>query len=314
MITSMSRPQGLSDERKAQIQRGEQERERALFYNILAGVASVIPKLIAAVLSGSVTLYASVLKTINEALGIIISWMIARKIARGDPGTYDYGMGKYENIARIITGGVLLISVVLLVIIAAFRLLVPALLGTSGIAVGVGIAAIMIVIDTWFWVRNTRIAEREPSPLMDSQWRLFRLKAFSNIVVLLALVLAVLCTGYPWAVYIDPLASLVIIGILFRSGYGMIKQSLPDLLDRTLEEELQLVVIKELATHFDRYEQIHAVRSRRSGGNIYIEIFLEFDGDLRMSDVQDTMDAMKESLEAKIPTSFVNIITTRCPS
>ena len=310
----MSRTAGLSDEQRERIHRGELERERALFYNILAGVASVIPKLIAAFLSGSVTLYASALKTINEALGIIVSWMIARTIARGDPGTYDYGMGKFENIARIITGGILIISVLILVVIAAFRLLVPAVLGSSGIAVGVGIASLMIVIDTWFWVRNFRIAEREPSPLMDSQWRLFRLKAFSNIVVLLALVLSVLCTGFPWAVYIDPIASLVIIGILFRSGYGMIRQSLPDLLDRTLEEELQLVVIKELSNHFDRYEQVHAVRSRRSGGSIYIEIFLEFDGDMRMSDVQDIIDAMKQSLEAKIPKSFVNIITTRCPS
>ncbi|MDD1695152.1 MAG: cation-efflux pump [Methanoregula sp.] len=302
------------DERTEMIHRAEKERERALFFNILAGVASVIPKLIAAILSGSVTLYASVLKTINEALGIIVSWMIARKIARGDPGTYDYGMGKYENIARIITGGVLLVSVIILVIIATFRLLFPAVLGSSGIAVGMAIAVIMIVIDTWFWSRNYRIAEREPSPLMDSQWRLFRLKAFANIVVLAALVLAVLCATWPWAVYIDPIASLVIIGILFRSGYGMIQQSLPDLLDRTLEEELQLVVIRELADHFDRYEQVHAVRSRRSGGNIYIEIFLEFQGDMRMSDVQDTMDAMKQSLEVKIPKSSVNIITTRCRS
>lgn len=310
----MSRPAGFSEEKLEEIRRGEQERERALFLNILAGVASVIPKLVASVLSGSVTLYASTLKTINEALGIIVAWLIARKIARGGPGIYDYGMGKYENIARIITGGVLLVSVVILVIIAAFRLVFPTMLGSSGIAIGIAIAIIMTAIDTWFWSRNYRIADREPSPLMDSQWRLFRLKAFANLVVLLALVLAVLCAAYPWAVYIDPIASFIIIGILFRSGFGMIRQSLPDLLDRTLEEELQLVVIKELADHFDQYEQLHTIRSRRSGGNIYIEIFLEFPCDIRMSDVQDTIDAIKQSLEAKISKSSVNIITTRCRS
>ncbi|PKG32760.1 cation diffusion facilitator family transporter [Methanoregula sp.] len=307
----MRRQAGLSEERIALIHRGEQERERALFYNILAGVVSVIPKLAAAILSGSVTLYASVMKTINEALGIVVAWLIARKIARGD-GTYDYGMGKFENIARIITGGILLISVFILVGIAVMKFLMPAVLGTSGIAVGMAITLIMIVIDTGFWFRNYRIAQHEPSPLMDSQWRLFRLKAFANLVVFLALVFAVLCSAYPWAVYIDPVASLVIIGILFRSGYGMIRQSLPDLLDRTLEEELQLVVMRELAGHFDRYEQVHAIRSRRSGGSIYIEIFLEFPGDMRMSEVQEIMDRMKESLEEKIPKSSVNIIPTGC--
>jgi len=309
----MNRQAGFSKERIAIIRSGEQERERALFYNILAGVVSVIPKLAAAILSGSVTLYASVMKTINEALGIVVAWLIARKIARGD-GTYDYGMGKFENIARIITGGILLISVLILVVIAAMKLLAPGVLGINGIAVGMAITIIMIVIDTGFWLRNYRIAQHEPSPLMDSQWRLFRLKAFANIVVFLALVLAVLCAAYPWAAYIDPVASLIIIGILFRSGYGMIQQSLPDLLDRTLEEELQLVVMRELAGHFDRYEQVHAVKSRRSGGSIYIEIFLEFQGDMRMSEVQGIMDRMKQSLEEQIPKSTVSIIPTGCRS
>jgi ferrous-iron efflux pump FieF len=307
----MSNPEGPFEDRKALIHRREVERERALFLNIFAGVASVIPKLIASMLSGSVTLYASTLKTINEAIGIVVSWMIARKIARGDPGTYDYGMGKYESIARIITGAVLLISFIILIIIAVYRLLIPATLGSGGVFVGMAICIVMIGIDSWFWARNYRIAKREPSPLMDSQWQLFRLKAAANLVVLLALVLAILCAGYPWAVYIDPVASFIIIGILFRSGYGMIVKSMPDLLDRTLEEELQLMLIKELAEHFETYEQVHLVRSRRSGGNIYVEIFLEFHGDMRMSDVQDVIDHMKQSLEAKIPRSFVNIIPTR---
>jgi divalent metal cation (Fe/Co/Zn/Cd) transporter len=101
-------------------------------------------------------------------------------------------------------------------------------------------------------------------------------------------------------------------GILLYSGLRMIRSSLPDLLDQTLEEELQLVVVKELAGHFHAYEQLHGVRSRRSGGNVYVDIFLEFRGDLPMCEVQDAMDRMKLSLEIQIPKSHVNIISTRC--
>ena len=90
----------------------------------------------------------------------------------------------------------------------------------------------------------------------------------------------------------------------------MIRTSVPDLLDRTLDEELQLVVVRELAEHFDKYEQLHGVRSRRSGGNIYIEIFLEFDGTMQMCDVQDEINRMKKDLETKLPRSSVNIIPT----
>ncbi|MEI7857431.1 MAG: cation transporter [Methanomicrobiales archaeon] len=304
----------LLQEKEGAIHAAEKEREHAIFFNLLVAVAPAVPKLAAAVLSGSVTLYASAMKTVNEAIGVLVAWLIARKIARGDHGVYDYGMGKYENIARIITGSVMLISFVILIIVATYKILFPATLGSGGVQIGMVIVIIMIAVDSYITVRNYRIAVREPSPLMDSQWRLFRLKAIANLVVFLTLILATLCAGLPWAVYIDPVASFIVMGILLYSGIRMIVSSLPDLLDETLEEELQLVVVKELAEHFHNYEQLHGVKSRRSGGSVYVDLFLEFRGDLQMCDVQNTIDLMKISLENEIPKSTVNIITTsgRC--
>lgn len=304
----MDAPQGPGERGRAATRLAEQERERALFISLLAAAAPVLPKLFSSVFSGSVTLYASTLKTVNEAIATFIAWTIARKIACGDPGIYDYGTGKLENIGRAVTGGLMLVSIVILVIAAVYRILCPAPLGTGGTVAGIVILVIIIATNIFFWVRNLRIAVREPSPLMDSQWRLFRMKAVANTVVLITLVLAVALSGYPWSVYIDPIASFIVVGFLLSSGYGMISRSLPDLLDQTLEEELQIVVVRELADHFHLYEQVHGVRSRRSGGNVYIEIFLEFRGDLRMSEVQEMIDRIALSLEQKIPGSSVSII------
>ncbi|HII98784.1 MAG TPA: cation-efflux pump [Methanoregula sp.] len=288
----------------------ERERADALFLNLLAAGAPAIPKVIAAGLSGSVTLYASALKTCNEAIGVLISWLIARRIARGDHDIYDYGMGKFENIACIVTGSVMILSFVILISAATFRIFYPVTLRDNGVLAGVFIVVIMMTVDLYFSIRNYRLAQQEPSPLMDAQWHLFRLKAFANLMVLLTLVLTLLCAGSWWTVYIDPAGSFIVMGILLYSGLRLIRSSLPDLLDQTLEEELQFIVVQELAEHFHNYEQLHGVRSRRSGGFIYVDIFLEFDGDLLMRDVQDTMDRMKMSLETKIHGSHVNIIST----
>ncbi len=241
---------------------------------------------------------------------MLISWLIARRIARGDHDIYDYGMGKFENIARIVTGSVMILSFVILISAATFRIFYPVTLRDNGVLAGVFIVVIMMTVDLYFSIRNYRLAQEEPSPLMDAQWHLFRLKAFANLMVLLTLVLTLLCAGSWWTVYIDPAGSFIVMGILLYSGLRLIRSSLPDLLDQTLEEELQFIVVQELAEHFHNYEQLHGVRSRRSGGFIYVDIFLEFDGDLLMRDVQDTMDRMKMSLETKIHGSHVNIIST----
>ena len=142
---------------------------------------------------------------------------------------------------------------------------------------------------------------------MESQWRLFRAKAFADAAVLTALLLSLGLAHYPWSVYIDPMASFVISGFLFYSVYGIISHSIYDLLDKTLDESLQIVITKELAAFFDEYSAFHGVRSRRSGSNIYIEIFLEFDGERRMKDVQKVIDSIKASMESKIKGSFVTV-------
>jgi divalent metal cation (Fe/Co/Zn/Cd) transporter len=145
---------------------------------------------------------------------------------------------------------------------------------------------------------------------MDSQWRLFRTKAFSDFSVLLSLIFSLALSRYAWSLYIDPVASFFIDGVLFFSGYRVIRSSLPDLLDKTLDEELQLVIVRHLAQFFNDYTELHGVRSRRSGSNVYIEIFLEFDGEKRMCEVQEIINRIKVSLEAHIPKSTVSIVPT----
>ena len=145
---------------------------------------------------------------------------------------------------------------------------------------------------------------------MDSQWKLFRTKAFSDFTVLVSLIATLELSAYRWSLYIDPLASFVIAGFLLFSGYRVITTSLPDLLDKTLDEELQMVIVRHLAVFFHDYSALHGVRSRRSGSNVYIEIFLEFDGEKKMCEVQDIINRIKVSLEAHIAKSSVSVIPT----
>jgi ferrous-iron efflux pump FieF len=131
--------------------------------------------------------------------------------------------------------------------------------------------------------------------------------------VLISLLISELFRNFPLALYADPVSSLLLCGYILYSAYGLLSASVSDLLDRTLEESLQLTIVRLLGEFFDEYEQVHGVRSRRSGKNIFIEVFLEFDGGKRMADVQYTMDKMANSLERYIPESRVMIVPSTSP-
>jgi cation diffusion facilitator family transporter len=293
----------LTPERKA----------RTVFISLCVDVILWIPDITAAILAGSITMFADVLKCGNEILATFFAWLTLRKLAKGGHGTYDYGMGKFENLAGIMTGGVMFISLILVFYTAVERILIPEGLRIEGAVLGSVLMFIGVCVNTWLWLKNYRVAMKEHSPIMESQWRLFRTKAFSDLSVLLALLLSVALQGFWWSLYIDPVASFVIVGFLLFSGYRVISSSLPDLLDKTLDESLQIVIIQGLAEFFDEYKAFHGVRSRRSGANVYIEIFLEFDGERKMCDVQEVIDRMKVSLESKIAKSSVTVIPSSGP-
>jgi divalent metal cation (Fe/Co/Zn/Cd) transporter len=142
---------------------------------------------------------------------------------------------------------------------------------------------------------------------MESQWHLFRTKALVNGCVVGGLGLDQTFDGVPWALYIDPVASLVVCGFLAYSIYNIATKNTADLLDRALDESLQLVILRTLAGHFDEYAAFHGLRSRRSGTSVYIEVFLEFEQRLTMGEVQKTIDTLTAELERQIPGSRIVI-------
>ena len=285
-------------------------RQRTVLVSLVVDFILWLPDIAAAILSGSIVLFADAIKCANEILATFFAYLTLRKMSRGGAGAYDYGLGKFETITSIITGAVMFVSLALVFFIAVFRLVHPEELVLGGAYLGIVLMTIGVCMNSYLWIKNYRLCQRDPSPIMDSQWRLFRTKAFSDFSVLASLLATLAFSHYSWALYIDPLASFIIAGFLLTSGYRVITSSLPDLLDKTLDEELQMVIVRHLAEFFDDYTALHGVRSRRSGTNVYIEIFLEFDGNKKMSEVQASINRIRASLEAQIPKSCVSIVPT----
>ncbi|MEN6395232.1 MAG: cation transporter [Methanoregula sp.] len=287
-------------------------KEKAVVTGLLCDIGLWIPEILAVVLTGSVTLFADVMKCGNEILATVFALAILFKMKHGT--SYDYGMGKFESSTRIATGAVMIVSIIIIFFSAFDRIFVPEHIDPAGAVIAVPLMLIIAIVDTYHWHENYQLSKNDPSPIIEAQWRLRRAKAFADIAVLLAIVFSFVLIGYWWAVYIDPAVSFIIIGFLLVAGVREITSSLPDFFDKTLEEDLQIVILRELTTFFNEYEDFYGVRSRRSGSTIYIDIFLGFDPERKMGTVQDMSDQLKKSLEGKIPGSIVSIVPTSEPS
>jgi ferrous-iron efflux pump FieF len=221
----------------------------------------------------------------------------------------DYARRAHESRAGLDVAAVMLVSFMVVLMEGIERLHSPVAIVEKGVVLGLVITMFAAVSDTWLWFRNLGLARRQSSPLMEAQWRFFRSKAVCDYCVLASLGFSLLFHAYAWSIYIDTLFSFVLSGFLLWSAYLITADSVYDLLDRSLDESLQFEITRLLAAHFDAYEGLHGVRTRRSGGQVYVEVFLEFDGRKLMADVQRAIDVLSAELESKIPSSHVMI----CP-
>jgi len=282
-------------------------KENSILLGLLLGIFGLVTGIIAAVIANSLTLESEILKNIGLVTAVFLSYLSIRKVNRGRTEGYNYGYGKLESVSGLIVAVVLVISLVIVIGHTIERFQHPVELHSGGLDLAIVFSAVALLTSAWLWRHDHHLSREEYSPVLESLWRMYRFKTIASILVIASLAMSAIFSDQPWASYIDPIGSVLIGLFIVQSIYNISAMSVYDLLDRALEESLQLVILRELAGYFDEYEAIHGIRSRRSGANVYIEIFLEFDGEKKMSEVQAVINSMKANLEKKINGSEIVI-------
>jgi ferrous-iron efflux pump FieF len=97
------------------------------------------------------------------------------------------------------------------------------------------------------------------------------------------------------------------------TAVGMLHAGLPDLLDRSVGEAVQLSILRALASHFDSFDHLHGIRTRRSGVQVFVQIALGFDADLALSEVDRRAAVIRETIGREIEGADISILLSAHP-
>jgi ferrous-iron efflux pump FieF len=261
-----------------------------------------------AFVSHSLLMAADMFNSAIEFAAALVAYLVFRMLRRNRRGLFDYGLGKAETIASLLIGLFMLISTVLLVVLALYRFSHPAHIEGIGAWLALGLASTFFFVNAWILASNVRHHRRDPSSALSAQIRLFGIKIMMDLMVVATFIIT-LCVHAEWVDYLDTVAALVVVAMLVHSAWGVIRHALPDLLDQSLAEPLQMIINQVLIKHFDAYLSLDRVRSRTAGKAVFIDIYLGFSPDIRMADVQPVIDDMRETLEREIPNAEVAVIS-----
>ena len=287
----------------------QQARERAIQFALAMDILLMAAYAIPAIIAGSVTMLAELVRGLLMTAIEVFALVVMRRIHRGRMTVLEFGSHKLEQLVNLlIAGGMLAGAAWILLDVVKLVSGVddpgsPAGFAFAAIASGVNFYINVLALDGM-----RRAARGGGSLIMAGQLKARLVKVVSSAFVQLTLTIAALSTDAAIIVGCDAVGALFVCGFIIHSAIGMLRAGLPDLIDQSVAEEFQAAINRMLAKHFDLYDRLDQVRTRRSGETVYAEVALAFEPTLTMGEVNARIEAMKASLREEIGEADISIL------
>ncbi len=285
-------------------EREERAKVRAAQLSILAAGFLITLKTVTGFLTGSISVWASLLDSTMDIFASIINYYAVRAASNPPDEDHRYGHGKAESLAGLFQAFVITASGLVLVFEAVKRLARPH--PTAQEWLGVGTMAVAAAVSVALVARLRAVARKTDSPALAADAVHYATDVFTNGAALVAL-LVVALTGWTPA---DPLISLAISAFILWSAVDVARDAVDVLMDRRLGPEVDEAVARVVESFRDKgVTGFHDLRTRRSGSLKFIDLHLEVTPDKSFVRAHDLTTRVIRAIEREVPRSRVQIHT-----
>ncbi len=273
---------------------------RATYASVAVALCLIIFKILAFLVTGSVALLSSLVDSVLDCLASIINLLAVRQSLVPADDEHRFGHGKAEPLAGLGQAAFITGSSIFLVLESINRMVHPKVVEQGEIGLLVMLfslaATIALVAYQSYVVRQTgSVAIRADS-----------IHYFSDIALNIGVIIALLLTTYAGWGLADPIIALLIALYIVSSAWKIIKQSLDQLMDRELPLEQRQVII-DLLDSQTAIAGYHDLRTRTSGTDVFIQLHLDIDGSISLTEAHAIAGEVESSLRTRFPTADILI-------
>ena len=264
----------------------------------VVNILLVIFKFVAGFVGRSSAMVADAVHSLSDLLTDFIIIIFVKKASKPIDHTHEYGHGKFETLATLVIG-IILIVVGLGIMITGVEDCVKFFQGDRGerpriIAL---IAAVLSIILKEGAYRYTLSQGNKinSSVLIANAWH-HRSDAFSSIATLIG-VAGSMFLGKNGLI-LDPLAAILVSIYICKSGFDVVKPSLDELLEKSLPIETEKE-IRDILKSVEGIEGIHNLKTRKIGNRIAVEAHAEMDGSISLEKAHQIASEAEKEIKKK---------------
>ena len=249
-----------------------------------------VVKIVVGWLASSQSLIADGVHSLSDLFTDFIVLFAAKHGSKAPDEDHPYGHGRFETIATVILGVSLMLVAVGITWDAIHRLFNPELLLHPGVWALV-VAAVSIVAKEAIYHYTMRVAKQVRSHMLEANAWHSRSDAISSIVVLVGVGGTMLGLNY-----LDAIAAVGVALMIAKIGWDMAWNSFYELSDKGLDEE-QLQVIRAAVMQLPGAKQVHNLRSRRMGHHALVDVHVQVDSRLTVSEGHKVALAVEQAIK-----------------
>lgn len=293
--------------REAERQAAFTEQQKITTLSLISEIPSVVLRVVVAVASRSTILTLNAFDTICNCVQTVLTFAVSKRLQKDSTYVYDYGMGKIESLGSLVSTVLLYLGMVVVLVLSVFRLFEPEE-PSDILSLGILMSIAGFCFEMYQYTRQKRLARKVNSSLSDAALMKYRKEITMDVVSFATLCVVLVLRAHPFTMYLEPAACILFIGYLMYINLPLLRRAVYDLLDKTADEDIQLKVLRCLAEYNDDYEGFHGVRTRTSGGIIYVDLLLGFGNDTTFDAIEATRQELEAAILNVIPNGDVSIV------
>jgi len=276
------------------------------FINEMLDLSALI---VLAVLSRSLILITGAVSSISLLVQAGTIFIISRRLAKNESYEYDYGMGKFESFGGLIANLFMLIGLIAVLFTTTIFLFNPSQPGEL-LLWAIVVRGIGTLTDIVMLCMQRKINKMASSRLFEAEDHVIRKNLVFGLIALSAIAALYIFRSYPGIVYIELLLCIVYSVVMIVKLIHPLRLCIYDLLDKSLDEDIQLKVMKAMAAGDDLYETFKTVRTRSSGQRVYIDLLIGFSSGKTYEEIKTALETFEDLIMAEIPNCVVSIVLT----
>jgi len=272
--------------------------------SVLAAIAITALKIIVGISTGSLGILSEAAHSGLDLVAAIVTFLSIRVSDKPADADHQYGHGKVENFSAFIETGLLLLTCIWIIYEAIERLFLRKVEIVPSIAAFL-VMIFSIVIDYWRSRALGRIAVKYDSQALEADALHFSTDIWSSSVVILGLILVQLGHSYGvgWLRNADPIAALVVAGVVIYVSWRLARKTVDALLDAAPPGVRNQII--DAVSKVAGVLEVDRVRIRRAGNRYFADLSIGLARNVTFQRSEQMAGAVTESVHDILPDADV---------